>query len=77
MALLESFKLNKIKLEKFPFEPHLTYLSINEKKIDENLLKLSFLHLLFYLPIISFKEKYLKFIKRNYKNKVWILSSKD
>ena len=32
MALLESFKLNKIKLEKFPFEPHLTYLSINEKK---------------------------------------------
>lgn len=32
MALLESFKLNKIKLEKFPFEPHLTYLNINEKK---------------------------------------------
>ena len=31
----------------------------------------------FYLPIISFKDNYLKFIKRNYKNKVWILSSKD
>lgn len=32
MALLESFNLNKIKLEKFSYEPNLTYLSINEKK---------------------------------------------
>lgn len=31
-ALLETCKLNKIKLEKFSFEPHLTFLSIDEKK---------------------------------------------
>ena len=32
IALLKSLNIKNVKLRRFPFEPHLTYIYINEKK---------------------------------------------
>ena len=48
------------------------------KKSRRNFTKIIFSSfILLCLPMKAFKNKYFKFIKRNYKNKTWILSSKD